>query len=95
MARLRLQTWVSRLGLVSSALVAGSSRVSTTSSGPRLLAPVAVGSYPVAMLAVAADGRLWKYCGSGLPLASVNDCPMSFEPDDLAAGVIDHRPVSS
>ena len=41
---------------------------------------VAVGSYP---LAPAADGRLWKYCGSGLPLASVNSWPISAAADRL------------
>ena len=68
------------LGRLVVALVAGSSKVSVMLSGPRLLALVAVGSYPVSTLAVAADGRLWKYCGSGVPLSSVNACPMSVEP---------------
>ena len=45
-------------------------------SGPRLLALVASGSYP----SPAADGRLWKYCGSALPSLSVNDWPISLLP---------------
>src|SRR5674476_811076 len=63
-------------------------------SGPRLEAPLDVGSYPVP----AAEGRLWKYFGSasrtGLSLASlvgwlffrtgrVNPCPMRWEPTVL------------
>src|SRR5262250_652640 len=43
-ALLRAHTWVSRLCLPASSLLAGSGRVSTMDSGPRLLAPVAVGS---------------------------------------------------
>jgi hypothetical protein len=50
--------------------------VSTIDSGPRLLALLAVGSYP----SPAADGRGWKYCTSGLPSESVNDCPTRDEP---------------
>lgn len=45
-------------------------------SGPRFDALVDSGSYP----APAADGRLWKYCGSALPLSSVNDWPISVLP---------------
>ncbi len=41
-------------------------------SGPRLLADVDVGSYP----SPAAEGRLWKYCGSGCPSGVANDWPM-------------------
>ena len=44
MARLRAQTWVSRLCLPVSSLTAGSGSVSTIDSGPRLLALDAVGS---------------------------------------------------
>ena len=35
----------------------------------------------------AADGRLWKYCGSGLPEASVNDWPISLLPIGLPLAV--------
>ncbi|BCJ68424.1 hypothetical protein Prubr_54450 [Polymorphospora rubra] len=52
-ARLRAQTWLSRLRADSRGSVAW---VSTTLSGPRLLAAVAVGSYP----SPAAEGRDWK-----------------------------------
>ena len=31
----------------------------------------------------ASEGRLWKYLGIGLPLASVKDWPMSEEPTAL------------
>src|ERR1035437_8070108 len=70
------------------------SAIRTLFSGPRLDAPLEVGSYPVP----AAEGRLWKYLGSasttGLPLASlvgwpffrtgrVNPCPMRWEPTVL------------
>ena len=37
----------------------------------------------VAEEVTASDGRLWKYLGIGLPLASVKDCPMSEEPTAL------------
>jgi len=51
------------------------SAIRTLFSGPRLEAPLEVGSYPVP----AADGRLWKYLGSGattgLPWASLVGCP--------------------
>src|SRR3954452_7713220 len=68
---LRSHTWVSRLclpssGLPWSSLAPGTGSVSTMDSGPRLLAAVEVGSYP----SPAADGRLWKYCLSGLPSLS-------------------------
>ena len=60
-------------------------------SGPRLLALVASGSYP----SPAADGRLWKYCGSALPSLSVNDWPirpaahgLSVDLDDRPVGVV-------
>src|SRR3954453_8695405 len=72
-ALLREQTWVSRLSravlaVISSAFLAGFfGRVSTMSSGPRLLAAVEVGAWPGAAL----DGRLWTYCLSGLPSLSV------------------------
>jgi hypothetical protein len=71
-ARLREQTWVNRLGLPAASAESfgalGSGRVSTIDSGPRLLALLAVGSYP----SPAADGRVWKYCTSGLPSPSGN-----------------------
>jgi len=62
--------------------------VSTTSSGPRLLAPVDVGSYP----SPAADGRLWKYCqrvavGVGERLAD------QAAADHLPGCVLDHGAV--
>src|SRR5690348_10426589 len=44
--RLAVQTWVSRLCVPVSDLSAGLGRMSTTFSGPRLDADVAVGSYP-------------------------------------------------
>ena len=47
--------------------------------GPRLLAPDDEASYP----APAADGRGWKYCGSGFPLLSVNSWPSSADPTSL------------
>ena len=40
----------------------------------------------------AADGRGWKYCGSGLPSLSVKFWPISDEPTDLAVD-LDDRPV--
>ena len=55
--------------------------MSTTLSGPRLLPPLAVGSYP---LLPAADGRLWKYCGRGLPEESVNRLADQLAADRLA-----------
>ena len=63
-ARLRAQTWLSRLGPPPAAAP------STTLSGPRFEAPEAVGSYPPA------DGRDWKYWTSGSPSASVKDWPI-------------------
>jgi hypothetical protein len=72
---LRVQTWVSRLGL---------SLVSTMDSGPRFEALVAVGSYPSAP---AADGRDWKYCVSGLPFLSTKDCPISELPTSVLPAV--------
>src|SRR5262252_4252904 len=63
MSKLRVQTWVSRLGFPVSPATDGSGRVSTAFSGPRLDAAVAVGSQPSPAL----DGRDWKYCSSGLP----------------------------
>src|ERR1700738_4455063 len=56
---------------------AGSAGASTALSGPRWLPLDAGGSYP---LVPPADGRLWKYCGSGLPLLSVNSWPISLLP---------------
>ena len=53
--------------------------ISSGLDGPRLLAPDELPSYP----APAAEGRGWKYCGSGLPLLSVNSCPSSSEPTSL------------
>src|ERR1700681_3829922 len=83
-AALREHTCVSRLALNPASdaelppfIFAGSAGVSTMLSGPRLLPPDAVGSYP---LVPAADGRLWKYCGSALPLLSVNSWPMILLP---------------
>src|SRR5579884_1699698 len=83
---LREHTRVSRLGLnpaaagvAPAASLAGSAGVSTTLSGPRLLAPLPVGSYP----SPAADGRLWKYWANGRPAASVNDWPISRLPTGL------------
>src|SRR5580698_6131969 len=76
---LREQTSVSRLGVPVSPLTFGFGRTSTMDSGPRLDAPVDVGSYP----APALEGRLWKYFGIGLPFASVNDCPITAEPTTL------------
>src|SRR3984893_5745250 len=83
-AALREQTSVSRPALnpaseggLPALIWAGSAGVSTMLSGPRLLPLDAVGSYP---LVPAADGRLWKYCGSGLPLLSVNSWPISLLP---------------
>src|SRR5664280_833106 len=86
-------TW---LGLTPSRAAAAARRelmspIRTLFSAPRLDAPLEVGSYPVP----AADGRLWKYLGSGattgLPEASlvgwpffrtgtVNACPIREEP---------------
>ena len=57
-------------------------------SGPRLLALVDVGSYP----SPAADGRLWKYCTSGLPSASVNDWPISLEPTTVPFAALTSDP---
>src|SRR6478609_11299612 len=78
-AALREQTRVSRLALYPLASFGcdGSAGVSTMLSGPRLLALVARGSYP----APAADGLLWKYCGSALPSLSVNDWPIRLLPN--------------
>ena len=73
-ARLRAHTSVSRLVR---------SGVSTTSSGPRLDALVDSGSYPDP----AADGRDWKYRGSGLPSASVKDCPIRLLPTTSPSAV--------
>jgi hypothetical protein len=57
-------------------LIPATNPISSGLDGPRLLAPDELPSYPVP----AAEGRGWKYRGSGLPLASVNDCPSSCEP---------------
>ena len=57
-------------------------------SGPRLLADVDVGSYP----SPAADGRLWKYCGSGLPSASTNNWPMILLPTGLPSAPLTSDP---
>src|SRR5664279_1877908 len=84
MARLREQTWVSSRWVPVSPLTDGSGSTSTIDSGPRLLAEDAVGSYP----APAADGRDWKYCGRALPLLSVKDWPISFDPTTLPPTVI-------
>ncbi len=53
--------------------------------GPRLDAEEKVGSQPKSCLGLAAgliasDGRGWKYCGSGLPFASVNSWQSALEP---------------
>src|SRR5664280_166099 len=70
-------TW---LGLTPSRAAAAARRemmspIRTLFSAPRLDAPLEVGSYPVP----AADGRLWKYLGSGattgLPEASLVGWP--------------------
>src|SRR6201997_3903849 len=89
-AALRVHTCVSRLGLKPASdadlpafSCAGSAAVSTMLSGPRLLAPDDVGSYPLP----AADGRLWKYCGSALPSLSVNSWPISRLPTGLPLAV--------
>src|SRR3954453_13750458 len=53
---------------------------------PRLDAPEDTGSQPKSVLSVdddAVDGRGWKYCGSGLPLASTNSWQMRLEPTTL------------
>src|SRR6478735_3804191 len=92
-ASLRVQTRVSRLGLkpLSSLGSEGSPAVSTMLSGPRLLALVASGSYP----SPAADGLLWKYCGSGLPSLSVNDWPIRLLPTGFPpASMIDPSALS-
>src|SRR5882762_552670 len=83
-ARLRAQTWVSRLWVPVSVLSFGLGRTSTMLSGPRLLALLAVGSYP----SPAAEGRLWKYLPIGLPLLSVNDCPRSDDPTVFPSAVL-------
>src|SRR5689334_9006304 len=51
--------------------------------GPRLDAAENSGLQPLSVLDVgsaAADGRGWKYCGSGLPLASLNSWQSRLEP---------------
>ena len=56
---------------------------STGLVGPRLDAPEASGLQPPVWLVAEvadADGRGWKYCGSGLPLASVNSWHSRLEP---------------
>src|ERR1700733_3125007 len=50
--------------------------ISSGLAGPGLVAPDELPSYP----APAADGRGWKYCGSGFPWRSVNSCPSSADP---------------
>src|SRR5215470_4497758 len=72
------------------------SLTSTGLSGPRLDAPLASGLQPPLWLVADvadADARGWKYCGSGLPLASVNSwqskpepttCPWNLTSDPLA-----------
>jgi hypothetical protein len=92
-ARLRAQTWVSRLwlpasGAPSSSTAPGTGKVSSMLLGPRLLADVDVGSYP----SPAADGRLWKYCGSGLPSGSTNNCPMILLPTGLPSALLTSDP---
>src|SRR5580693_1514179 len=54
-------------------LIPATNPISSGLDGPRLLAPDELPSYP----APAAEGRGWKYRGSGWPLSSVNDCPSS------------------
>src|ERR1039457_1139087 len=52
-------------------------------SGPRLEAAEKPGSQPKSVLEAeltASDGRGWKYCGSGLPLASVNSWQSRLDP---------------
>ena len=92
-AALRAQTRVSRLDLapLSSSGSDGSPGVSTMLSGPRLLALVAIGSYP----SPAADGRLWKYCGSAIAVGvgeQLTDQPaahrLSVDLDDRPVGVV-------
>src|SRR5262249_53731794 len=94
-ALLREQTRPSRLRLPApapapSALRAGSGNVSTTLSGPRLDALVAVGSYP----SPAADGRDWKYCTSALPSWSVKDWPMTALPTVLPSAPLTSEPLA-
>ena len=38
------------------------------------------------------DGRLWKYCGSGLPSESTNDCPMILLPTGLPSAPLNNDP---
>src|SRR5487761_688018 len=63
------------------------SLTSTGLVGPRLVAPENSGLQPKSVFGVsgldAADGRGWKYCGSGLPLASVNSWQSRLEPTTL------------
>ena len=51
--------------------------------GPRFEAAEYSGSQPKSFfspLTTASDGRGWKYCGSGLPLASTNSWQSRLEP---------------
>src|SRR5258708_3396434 len=57
----------------------GTNPISSGLDGPRLLAPDEAALYPVP----AADGRGWKYWGSGLPLLVVKLWPSRADPTSL------------
>jgi hypothetical protein len=57
----------------------GTNPMSSGFDGPRLVAPDDAPSYPDP----AADGRGWKYPGSGLPLLSAKPWPSSDDPTSL------------
>src|ERR1017187_9542662 len=60
-------------------LTPGTNPMSSGLDGPRLVAPDEEASYPVP----AADGRGWKYRGSGAPLLLVKLWPSSDDPASL------------
>src|SRR5258707_13705767 len=66
---------------------------STGLFGPRLDPPLARGLQPPVPLVgelADADGRGWKYCGSGLPLAPVNSWHSRLEPTTLPWQLTSH-----
>src|SRR5579875_3720549 len=74
------------LNFATSALRCCTSFSSVGLFGPRLDAPEKPGSQPSSVLDAgftAFEGRGWKYCGSGFPLAPVNSWQIRLEPTTL------------